>query len=91
MEFQWTSVSLAPEDRQKTFMLDGDVIYFTNEKTWRTIGVGYRTGGDFGGGPYFRQWCVQYWIFVLPLTVVSAILLLIKPRPSKSAEEPKRA
>ena len=34
---------------------------------------------------------VPYWLFVLPLTLLSAWLLLIKPRPAKSAKESSRA
>ena len=36
-------------------------------------------------------WTVPYWPFVLPLTLLSAYLLLIKPRPAKSAKESNRA
>ncbi len=36
-------------------------------------------------------WTVPYWAFVLPLTLLSAWLILIKPRPAKAAKESKRA
>ena len=86
---QWSSDNLAPEDQQKTFMLDGDVIRFTNETNWRILGVGYRAGEEFEDRRCFRQWAVQYWLFILPLTLLSAWLILAKPRPAKTAKEPK--
>lgn len=87
-KLRWSSESLAPRYRQKAFMLDVCVT-MGNETNWRTVGVGYRGGKHFAGGTYFHQWGVQYWLFVLPLTVFSAILLLIKPHPSTSIEAPK--
>ena len=36
-------------------------------------------------------WYVPYWFIVLPLTLLSAWLLLIKPRPAKSAKESSHA
>jgi hypothetical protein len=79
-QFQWSSSSLSPEDHQKFFLLDGDVIRFTNEKSWRTLGIGYREGGEFHGGPHFCQWGLQYWVVVFPLTGFSVILFFSKPR-----------
>jgi hypothetical protein len=37
------------------------------------------------------RWSVPYWSLVLPLTVVSAWLLISKPRAAKSAKESNRA
>ena len=36
-------------------------------------------------------WSVPYWSLVLPLTLLSAWLILIKPWPAKSAKESNRA
>ena len=37
---------------------------------------------------YFRAFQVPYWSIVIPLTLLSALLLLSKPRPAKHAEQP---
>ena len=50
--------------------------------------------GEYGAGPdsfSFSFIVVPYWSFVLPLTLLSAWLLLIKPRPAKSAKESSHA
>ena len=39
----------------------------------------------------YELWSVPYWSLVLPLTLLSAWLILIKPRPAKSAKESNRA
>jgi hypothetical protein len=40
---------------------------------------------------HFGLWIIPYWSLVLPLTLLSAWLLLIKPRGVKSMKEPKVA
>lgn len=54
--------------------------------TWQFCGISYAhaatpwTYGPFGRGVLLRLWIVPYWTVVLPLTLLSAFLILWKPR-----------
>jgi len=54
---------------------------------WRWRGLGFDIGelNDGERPPVRVAWCViPYWSIVIPLTLLSAYLLLVKPRPVKS-------
>ena len=46
---------------------------------------------DEGSGAEFREWRLSFHWLAQPLTLLSAWLLLIRPRPAKSAKESSRA
>ena len=56
---------------------------------WHFLGIGVRNLSRSNGEPYYSFFVITYWSIVLPLTLLSAILLLSKPRkstPSKITE-----
>ena len=56
------------------------------EMNWRIDSCGFRFGKSVHRGPYsianLTAWIIPYWSIVIPLTAISACLLLTKPRKS---------
>ena len=61
------------------------------EVEWRMDWAGFAFGKANPISDRMAWWIVPYWALVLPLTLLSAWLLLIKPRPAKSAKESSHA
>ena len=60
-------------------------------RRWRFLEFEFTTGIEAANGAKFVRYAIPYWSIVLPLTLLSALLLLRKPRPAKSAMESKVA
>ena len=54
---------------------------------WGGFNFGAGKGNSAMGGRETEIWIVPHWSIVLPLTLLSAWLILSKPRPAKSARE----
>ena len=71
--------------------------HWRSDKNWRCCwqyGIGNAAVGSHeqvGSGLRTLWWRAPYWVLVLPLTLLSAFLIVSKPRQPKSANEPKRA
>ena len=61
------------------------------EWRWKWCGFDCGAASTATTGVRGQMWAIPYWSLVLPLTLFSAWLLLIKPRPAKSAKESSRA
>ena len=86
--FEWISL-----DTSEMRVWTSDEIDTEDGSGWLFGGGGFLIGADSDdlNGPMTRRWLCSYSLIVLPLTLLSAWLLLIKPRPAKSAKESSRA
>jgi len=71
----WYTVN--PQLEGRVFFLSGDLDW-----EWKWCGFGFGHWSPVEGGPDEFLFMIPYWSIVVPLILVSALLLLIKPRKS---------
>lgn len=89
IQIYWENGLMSKDDDDLLGGLLGD----SDEVEWQLKWAGFEFGDATRVVEQRRvqRWDIPYWSLVLPLTLLSAWLLLIKPRPAKSAKESSRA